>query len=405
MDGDAPIILITGFEPSGDDHAASVVSVLKARYPDVRIVGWCGPRTRDAGAEPVALTGANAVMGLPGLAKIREHQRINRDIEAWLDAHRGKVIAHVPVDSPAANFPICAMAKKRGVPVVHLVAPQIWAWGSWRIGKLRRLTSFVCCVLPFEEQFFRERGVPAKFVGHPLFDEPMDDAAMDAQIEAWPEAWRTGSPKIAIMPGSRPAEIERNFPLLLSAYRKLEAEYGSIRGVIAATSGGVATRLREIAESPGVGGRGWPASLRIETQKTDAVARWSDVALVVSGTVTLQVSRHLKPMVIVYKSSRLLYELLGRWLVRTPFFSLPNLIVGREVVPELIPHFGGDQPILDRAIELIERPEVARRQVDGLGEVVGAFSGSRAAEGAADAIARVAGLKAEAPVEEAVLQS
>ena len=98
---------------------------------------------------------------------------------AWLDAN--PVAVHVPVDSPAANFPSCKIAKARGAKVVHLVAPQVWAWGKWRVNKLRRLTSFVCCLLPFEEQYFKERNVPAEFVGHPLFDELPDLGALDAQ--------------------------------------------------------------------------------------------------------------------------------------------------------------------------------------------------------------------------------
>jgi lipid-A-disaccharide synthase len=121
-------------------------------------------------------------MGIPGLGKVLEHLKINRAVKRWLQTH--PVALHVPVDSPAANFPICKIAKKSGARVVHLVAPQVWAWAEWRVNKLRRLTDLVLCLLPFEEQWFAMRGVKARFVGHPLFDEPLDYPAIDARIEA-----------------------------------------------------------------------------------------------------------------------------------------------------------------------------------------------------------------------------
>ncbi|HHN78407.1 MAG TPA: lipid-A-disaccharide synthase, partial [Phycisphaerales bacterium] len=141
-----PAILFTGFEPSGDDHASAVIAELRRRHPGLRMYAWGGPKMGQAGAEIIEETGKDAVMGLPGLSKVLEHRRINQRIAAWLD--RNPVRVHVPIDSPAANFPICKMARKRGVKVVHLVAPQVWAWGKWRVNKLRRLTDFVCCLLP-----------------------------------------------------------------------------------------------------------------------------------------------------------------------------------------------------------------------------------------------------------------
>ncbi|MEM7622214.1 MAG: hypothetical protein AAF235_03325 [Planctomycetota bacterium] len=397
MSSEKPIILFTGFEPSGDDHAAAVARELLSRRPGLDIRAWGGPRLKEAGVQIIQETGKNAVMGVPGLSKIREHRRINADVEQWLDAHKGRVALHVPVDSPAANFPICEMAKRRGIRVLHLVAPQVWAWGGWRIKKLRRLTDFVCCLLPFEEAYFSKRGVPARFVGHPLFDHPLDEASLDAAIAAWP----TGEPRVAIMPGSRPAEIEKNFPLLIAAYRSLAADYSGIAGAVAATTPEVAVRVREIAAATRPAGAaeadGWPESLEIVIRQTDETVRWCDIALAVSGTVTLQIARQLKPMVIVFRTNRLLYESVARWLVQTEHFSLPNLIAGEEIVPELIPHFGGSEPILRRVIELIENETARQAQIDAMRTlIVPKFDARSAAQGAADAIERLTGL-AEAP--------
>ncbi|RNC82186.1 MAG: lipid-A-disaccharide synthase [Phycisphaera sp.] len=375
-------LLFASFEPSGDDHSSTVIAELLRRHPDLKIYAWGGPKMEAAGAEVVEKTGRDAVMGLPGLAKIQEHRRINERIEAWMD--RNPIAAFVAVDSPAANFPICKLAKKRGIKVVHLVAPQVWAWGKWRVNKLRRLTDRVLCLLPFEEKWFEGKNVPAKFVGHPLFDIKLDEATLDAAASEMPE----GSPRIALLPGSRPKEHERNFPLLLESYRRLKQDRPETVGVVAATTPEVAKKLRASAQSLG----GWPESLTIETDCTDAVVRWCDLALVVSGTVTLQIARQQKPMVVVYKTGRVFYELFAKWLLIAPFYTLPNLIADREIVPELVPHFGDAEPIVQEATRLIEDKTYAVQQREDLGKVIQKFDGMDACIHAADAIERVIGL-------------
>ncbi|GAB4382976.1 MAG: lipid-A-disaccharide synthase [Phycisphaerales bacterium] len=379
---DAPAILFTSFEPSGDDHASAVIAELVRRHPHVRIFAWGGPKMEAAGAEIVEHTGRDAVMGVPGIGKILEHRSINKRIAAWLEHNPIRV--HVPVDSPAANFPICKLAKQAGARVVHLVAPQVWAWAGWRVHKLKRLTNFVCCVLPFEEQWFRERGVRARFVGHPLFDHPINPDELDRIIDRWP----TGRPRLALLPGSRPAEIRKNFPLLIAAYRQIAAEHPEMAGVAAVTRPEVEPVLRELAAAGGV----WPPSLRVVSGQTDAAIRWADLCLVVSGTVTLQIARQCKPMVIVYKSSWLAFNLIGRWLVTPPHFSLPNLIAGQEIVPELIPHFGGSDAIVHEAVGLLERPELVEQQKSALAAIASRFEGFHAAVNTADVIERAAGL-------------
>lgn len=386
--GALPAVLFTAFEPSGDDHAAAVIAQLKQIHPELPIYGWGGPHMEAAGAKIVERTGEDAVMGLPGLAKIREHSRINRCVRDWLDRHP-EVRLHVPVDSPAANFPICRIAKSRGIPVVHLVAPQVWAWGGWRIRKLKRLTDQLLCLLPFEEKWFRDRGIPARFVGHPLFDHPLARHSLAEESHGF----GGGSPRLALLPGSRPGEIGRNFPLLLDAYRAIAAARPDVRGVVAATTPGVEERVRALAAKSG----GWPSSLSLAVARTDAVIHWCDLALVVSGTVTLQIARQQRPMIIVYKSSPLLYMLLARWVLSTEFLTLPNLVAGREVVPEFVPHFGQHEPIVAEALRIIDSPEIASRQRGELARIVEQFKGHHAGREAALAILERLGLLSPAP--------
>ncbi|MDX2117942.1 MAG: hypothetical protein SFY96_07160 [Planctomycetota bacterium] len=374
--------LFTAFEPSGDDHASVVIAELRRRHPTLPIYAWGGPKMAAAGATIVERTGDDAVMGMPGLKKIHEHTQINARIDRWLLTNR--VALHVPVDSPAANFPICKIARKHGVRVVHLVAPQVWAWGQWRINKLRRLTNHLMCILPFEQEWFRTRKIPATFIGHPLFDTPTDTAALDAAGAHFVP----GSPKLAIMPGSRPKEIERNFPVQLDAFRRLYADFPKMTGLIAATRPAVERRLRQIADKMG----GWPDNLYSISGQTDAVVRWCDAALVVSGTVSLQIAKQRKPMVILYKSNRLLYLLVGRAVVATRYFTLPNLIAGKRVVPELIPYSGDGAMLYDEARKLLSSEQELQRQRDALDAVCRAFDGTHAGNAATDVIERELGL-------------
>lgn len=385
-----PSLLFTAFEPSGDDHAAAVIAELRVRHPDLKMFAWGGSRMAAAGATVIERTGDDAVMGLPGLAKIREHQKINTRIAQWIDANRAKhnVAVHVPVDSPAANFPICKIAKKKGLKVVHLVAPQIWAWGPWRIHKLRRLTDLVLCLLPFEEPFFKKRHVPARYIGHMLFDHPLDFGALDRRVATMP----VGEPRLAIMPGSRPDEIRRNFPFILDVFRMVRRENPTALGVIAATSDTVASNLKKAAELHG----GWPAGLSIVVRDTDAVIRWCQLALVKSGTVTLQVARQGRPMVIFYKKSNSFLFTIATPLMSTKIFSLPNIIAGRRIVPEFVPHFGGPQPIFDCVQALIAEPETAERQRHDLAQALSQFAGIHSAKAAADAIEEMAGISPDA---------
>jgi lipid-A-disaccharide synthase len=401
-------LLFTAFEPSGDDHASAVIAELKRRYPTLPIYAWGGPKMARAGATIIERTGDDAVVGLPGVQKIIQHHQLNDRVKDWLRTH--PTAALVPVDSPAANFPLCKYARSMGIQVVHLVAPQIWAWGRWRIHKLRASTNIVLCILPFEEPFFNSRGVPAKFIGHPLFDTPLDLPKIDARLErhfassngewighaASPDTVSPGSAspvpaagsKLSLFPGSRPSEIKKNFPLLLAAFRALQAEFPTIRGVVAAVNHDVAAHLKTTAATLG----GWPDRLGLIVSDTEAAIRWCDLALVKSGTTTLQIARQRKPMVVFYKISRAFYNGIVRWLVSTKFYTLPNALAHRQIVPELVPHFGDHEPIVAHARALLRDPEAARRQQEELGRICEGFSQRHAAKSAADEIARITGL-------------
>jgi lipid-A-disaccharide synthase len=245
-------------------------------------------------------------------------------------------------------------------------------------------------MLPFEKEFFERRRVPARYIGHFLFDKPVDEAALDRRAATLGD----GEPRIAMMPGSRPNELERHFPILLAAFASLCRSHPHAVGVVAATSDRVAAYLRGVAERRG----GWPERLRIVVKDTDAVVRWCQIALVKSGTVTLQVARQRRPMVVFYKKSNPLIFLLARTVLSTRVFSLPNVLARRRIVPEFIPHFGGAGPIVRAAERLLSDPAARHTQIADIDRVLEAFRGHHAAALAADAIEEHVGLRAPAAI-------
>ncbi|QOI99480.1 MAG: hypothetical protein HRU70_02875 [Phycisphaeraceae bacterium] len=381
-----PSLLFTAFEPSGDEHASIIIAELRRRHPTLPIHAWGGPRMERAGATLVERTGDDAVIGIPGLKKIREHLRTMARINRWLKKNPATVL--VPVDSPGANDPICDLAKAQGLRVVHLVAPQIWAWGRWRIKRLRRRTDLLLCLFDFEVRFFGKRDVPARYIGHPIFDVPLDLPVLDREAQGFP----SGRPRLAMFPGSRPDEIVKHFPLLMDVFRDLKARHAEAVAVVAATGPATERLIRDLAARHG----GWPEGMRVEAGKADAIIRWCDLCLVKSGTITLQIARQIKPMVVFYRKGNPLLFLLAKTILATKVFSLPNVLARRRIVPELVPHFGGADAIVRAADALLRSPEAMERQRNDLRQVVAPFMAGRAASRAADAIEEVAGIRREA---------
>ncbi len=367
-----PTILFSSFEPSGDALAAAAIAGLRQAEPGLRVVGLGGARMQAAGAELLEITTHRGAMFLDTLVQAWSHMRRIARLRRWLAANR--IDALIPVDSPAGNWSVCKAVRQAHprARIVHLVAPQVWAWASWRVRRLRRLSDHVLCLLPFEEQWLVNRGVRATFVGHPAFDPE----------EPEPGPGREGLPKqrprLALLPGSRSTEIERNWPTMLEAFDRLLRAHRGLHGAVAALDEKAEAMLRGIA-----GRRGWPSQLTLMTGRTEAVLDWCDVALVASGTVTLQVAARLKPMVVMYNMN-VPTAIIASWLVRTRTFSLPNLVsewagLGRAV-PELVPHFGKVGPVVQEVDRILRSPEVAERQRQVLGEVIARFRGRRFAE-------------------------
>jgi lipid-A-disaccharide synthase len=369
-----PGILFTAFEPSGDALAAPVVRAIRQIQPDRPIWALGGPRMEAAGALLIEKTTAHASMFALAATRALQHGRMLNRLRTWLADHR--VASLVPVDSPAANWSICRLIRRTQpkARIIHLAAPQVWAWARWRIARLRRLTDHVLCILPFEPAWFGERGVRATFVGHPLFDA---EGRRNETPTALDPAGPRGACKLALLPGSRPKEISSNWPAMLEAFGRLLAQRENLVGLIAATDEPAAQQLHQIAHRGGV--RLPTDNLELRVGQTDAALRWCDLALIVSGTATLQAAAHRKPMVALFIVNRLTWHMFGRWIVRTRPLTLPNLVCADDgcgiVVPELVPHIGDVQPICTSLDELIDDADARNRQLAGLEKIAARYRG------------------------------
>lgn len=382
---DRPGILFTAFEPSGDHIAGALIAELKRRDPGRRIYALGGPQMRRAGAELIESTTDRAAMLLGAATQARQHLKRLGRLRQWLGDH--PIVALVPTDSPAANWSICAMVRRHqpGAKVVHLVAPQLWAWAPWRVRKLRRLTDHVLCVQPFEPDWFGDRGVPATFVGHPLYDQV--PAKKTPPGDDFPKS--TG-PRLALLPGSRQSEVKRNWPTLLNTYRRLHASRRELVAVVAASDKARAHQV-ELMSPLGV----LPRGMHMNVGDADAVLNWADAALVVSGTATLHAAAHGTAMVVFYNVNRVGWELIGRWLVNTRTMSLPNLIgesmgLGR-VVPELMPHFGDADALIRAITPLLEDGGARRDQHKAFQLIRERFTRQRFELAAADTLLKILG--------------
>lgn len=321
-------ILVSAGEASGDMYAARLVNFLRQHSPDLDLFGCAGPRLREQGVDPVLQTEDLSVVGL---AEVVEHlPRIYGLYRRLLkEVKRRQPVAAILTDSPDFHLRLAKHLKRAGVPVFYLVAPQVWAWRQGRVKIIRRLVNDLFCLFPFEEQWFRERGVNAHYIGHPLarmVRPKMSKADFFRQHDLDRQ-----QKVVVLLPGSRVGEASRHLPTVLDSVAMLQQSI-PFQTVLAVPHGFVARNafgtFRERFQA---------LSIKvIEDQTWDAIAH-ADLALAASGTVTVETAILGTPMVTYYRVTNLSWRA-GRWLVKAPFLTMVNLIAQRNIVPELIQH-------------------------------------------------------------------
>ena len=322
----SPSILIVAGEASADMHGARVMHALRAARPDLLVFGAGGEAMRAEGldsvcrAEDISVAGlTEVVFAIPRLLgvlkRLAEQARLRRPRAAVL------------IDLPDFNLRLAARLKRLGVPVVYFISPQVWAWRQGRVHEIRRLVDKMLVILPFEQAFYRQHGVDAEFVGHPLVEQ-LPEGASRAEARCALALPDDGAPLVALLPGSRHKEITRHLPLMLAGVAEARRSVPNLRAVIPIAS----TIPRALIERC-VAKAGVTATL-IDGRATEVLIA-ADAAVVCSGTATLQTALLLRPMVVVYRVSWLTYQILKR-MVKVAYITLVNLIAGRGVVTELI---------------------------------------------------------------------
>ena len=326
-------------EPSGDQHAARMVSQILALDSTIQVRGFGGQAMRDAGCHLDRDLTQHAVVGLiEVIPKLREFFRFADEAEEIF--RQGNVDAVVLVDFPGFNWHIAKRAKKYGIPVYYYCPPQLWAWGGWRIKKMKRSVDHVLAVLPVEEGYFEGHGIPTTFVGHPFFDAVACHRLDHQLLDRFRDISLSGEHLVAVLPGSREHEVHSNWPLMLEAIRRLHRANTRTRFLVAAYRDRQCIWCRDQMTEE-------DQDLPIEffVDRTSEVVEAARCVMMVSGSVSLELMARRTPAAVVYRVGRVLHTV-GKHVLRLDSITLPNLMSDRKVFPEMV-SVGKTEPAID----------------------------------------------------------
>lgn len=330
MNNQAPIIALVAGEASGDQLGAALIDQLRKSHPQAQFIGVGGKKMRAAGmdtwwdAEELALFGLFEVLShLPRLFRLRRNLR-RRLTERKPDVFIG-------IDAPDFNLGLEIKLRKLGIKTVHYVSPTVWAWRQRRVRKIGRAADLVMCLFPFEPDFFKSHGVPAVYVGHPMADQIQPDhdpASARARLQLDPSA-----PTVALLPGSRASEVSRLAEPMIGAARLLAAEQPDMQFVTAMANEKVRGIFEDTMQRLDF------REIHMVDHDPRTVIAAADAVMSASGTATLETLMVNRPMTVAYRVSTATYQMAKHLkLVRPQLFSLPNILAGELLVPELIQH-------------------------------------------------------------------
>lgn len=373
-------VLIVAGEASGDLHGASLLVELERLVPGLETFGLGGDRLAAAGLERIAASDELSVVGLAEVLRVwsRAKEIFDQVVEA---AVRRRPELAVLIDFPEFNLRLARTLHERGIRVLYYISPQVWAWRPGRIKTIAETVEAMLVLFPFEVELFHRHGVEAIHVGHPLVDE----------VPELPHVWERGEPsgepyQVALLPGSRTSEVEALLPVMLETVRRLAGEIPVFARVIRAPA-----LPREMIEEA-VELSGLPVRVVSAEDRAEALAG-SHFALCASGTATLEVGLQGTPMAVLYRLGGWTY-LMGKLLVRLPHVSLVNLVLGREVVPELLQAKANPDEVSKVVLATVRDPEAVARMRAGLGELRGALGeGGASARAAREIAARLGALE------------
>ncbi len=373
-------MLVSAGDASGDLHAAEFVRAYRAQHPEVRVLGLGGDEMRRAGVELIVHQRELAVGGLLELGR-----SLPKIISTWRAMVRALASANpdlvVLVDSGGFNIPFARRVRRQcRAKILYFVAPQVWAWRPGRIRKLAHRVDRMAVIFPFEPAAYAETGLPVEFVGHPLA-EKLAKVAGAIDREAARSRLGCGEARriISLFPGSRSNEIRNQLPVQLAASARLHAEFPDLLFLLA-----IAPTVSRAAVDRLIAAAALPTTMKLEVfqGRSREVMLASDVALAKPGTVTVELSLLARPMVVVGRVNCLTALVLRR-AVRVPFYAMPNLIAGREIVPEFLQEDARPEAIAKAVAQLMDG-EARERQLVDLAEVRDGLSSPGAARRASE---------------------
>lgn len=366
-------------EASGDQHAAHLMHELQRRRDDITFSGFGGVEMEAAGLKSLYRLTNLAVMGIfVVIPLLRKFWGLMKQAERFFDEKKPDAV--VLIDFSGFNWWIAAKAKARGIPVIYYLPPQLWAWASWRVKRMQRYVDHVICTLPFEQAWYAQHGIKADYVGHPFFDE-ITEAQLDERfLQSWNEQ---GVPLVAVLPGSRNQEVSRNWPLQVEMMKRLHERHPNARFLVANYKDAHRRRCVEelLAKAPHL-----PVSFYVG--RTPEIIELADCAMMVSGSVSLELVARQTPAVVLYRVDTPTY-LIGKAVVTCKYMSLPNLIVDRKVMPEFL-SVGNPEPVIAEATDVLDLwlrdPAERLKARDEVTAAVGDFSHTGATVRTADLI-------------------
>ncbi len=353
-------------EPSGDQHAAQVITEIRRRCPQARFTGFGGKQMEQVGCRLLHPLADLAVMGLLDVLPLL-WTFIGLIRQAGRSFREQRPNAVVLVDCPGFNWWIARQAKKQGIPVIYYLPPQLWAWAPWRIRKVRKFVDYVLSALSFEVDWYRERGIDVEFVGHPFFE---DVARHELDRDTIQYLKREEQRIVGVLPGSRKKEVTRNFPVMLRVIADLHAQHPDVRFAVACYKPEHEDLCRRFmaAEHERL-----PIELLVG--RTSEIIEAADCCLMVSGSVSLELLARETPAVVMYRLPWLMV-LLKIVLLRCRYITLVNLLAGRELMPEFTfllenaPSVGQITRTLDRLLSSeLERQDVVHALAELKGDV------------------------------------
>lgn len=346
-------ILISAGEASGDVHAAAVTAAIKKLDKDAKVFGMGGDELRAAGGEVLFDIKDHGVMGfIEVIRKLPDLFRLRNAFEKIMDERRPDCL--VVVDYPGFNMKLAKIAHEKKIPVVSYIAPSAWAWNKGRAKKVAKIVDKVACIFPFEYDVYKEAGAPVEFVGHPLLDIVRPEMTKEEAV-AW-AGKEKGKKLVLLMPGSRLMEIEKMLPTLLESAKLLQKQLPNVQFIMPRAGTISKELLQEKIKQSGV-------QVKITEGHNYDLFSIADLALATSGTVTLEAALCGLPSVIVYRTSAI-NAFIARLVINIPNIGLPNIVAGKQILPELLQEEFTPSKVAASAIDLLQSERNLQVQKD-----------------------------------------